>query len=195
MQSIQEQFLESLIKNLIEAQKDKNRMYLFDKDPYIQQSNQIKIAQPVRIPLPSPIQKPITSIIRPPFNSQIVRKPIANYNNPQPSMLPQQNYSQQITSSNITGLKKVIPFLENPSIRGIECSGPDKPLLINKQGIVESIPIMLSNEEINSIIKEISQKTRIPLLPGLFKAIFGNHILTAVISEFVGSRFIIERRR
>ena len=46
----------------------------------------------------------------------------------------------------------------------------------------------------SAFLKDLSDKTRIPLLPGLFKVVFQNLIVTAVISEFVGTKFIIEKR-
>lgn len=98
-------------------------------------------------------------------------------------------------AKNQDSMKKIYPFLSDPQVQSVECKGPGKPLLVLKRGIIQVTNIILTDEEINSLIKSVSEKTRIPIIPGLFKALFGNLIITAVISEFVGTRFIIEKRR
>src|SRR3989344_240183 len=47
--------------------------------------------------------------------------------------------------------------------------------------------------EINNLMQEVSNKTRIPLIQGLFKAAFQDLVLTAVISEHIGTRFMIQK--
>ena len=70
----------------------------------------------------------------------------------------------------------------------------NKPIIINKSGTILTTNITLSKNEIDSIIEEFSTKTRIPLIQGTFKALLGNLLITAVISEFVGTRFLIQKR-
>ena len=84
-------------------------------------------------------------------------------------------------------------FSKIGSVSSIECPGPGKQLILNKMGIVSPTGVSLTAEEINDIMKEISRRTRIPINQGLFKTAFDNLILTAVVSEFVGTRFLIER--
>lgn len=100
------------------------------------------------------------------------------------------NSSQPIQNK----LEKIKPFLNDPSVSSIECSGPEKQLIINKQGLVQTTNISLNQSEISAIVEEVSNKTRIPLVSGTFKAAFDNFIMTAVISEFVGTRFLIQRK-
>jgi len=94
----------------------------------------------------------------------------------------------------IVSLEKIYPLLKDPTIQSIECSGENKPLTINKFGAIQTTNISLSKEEIDAILKELSEKTRIPLTTGMFKVAYGPIILTATISEFVGTRFIIRRK-
>ena len=91
--------------------------------------------------------------------------------------------------------RKISPLLQDPGIISIECPGPEKNIVINKYGIIQTLPLTLTQEEINKIINDISERTRIPLIQGVFKAALESLIVTAVISEFVGTRFIIEKRR
>src|SRR3989339_805872 len=90
-------------------------------------------------------------------------------------------------------LKYLIFLMSDGSVSSIECPGPGKQLILNKMGIVSPTGVSLTAEEINDIMKEISRRTRIPINQGLFKTAFDNLILTAVVSEFVGTRFLIER--
>ncbi len=94
----------------------------------------------------------------------------------------------------INSLGKLSIILSNPAIQGIEFPGPGKNLLINRSGRIEDTKTTLKPEEVDAILSEVSQKTKIPIIPGVFKAALGNLIITAVISEFVGSRFIIQKK-
>jgi hypothetical protein len=88
---------------------------------------------------------------------------------------------------------KIIPLINNPSIISIESPGPNKNIIINKLGTIEVIPVILTKTEIDIILNDVSQKTRIPLNKGIFKVALGNLTITAVISDLVGSRFHMEK--
>ena len=51
----------------------------------------------------------------------------------------------------------------------------------------------MDKNEINSILDYFSNETKIPRTGGVFKAILGNLIITAIDSEFGGPRFIITK--
>lgn len=131
-----------------------------------------------RQPLPRPPPKPPPRLLRRPFFPQRPR-PLAH-------ALPQNLQNPALT--------KVSQFLFDPRVRSIECTGPGKPVLINKSNMIQHTTITLTKEEINNIIGEISKKTRIPVISGVFKAAFDNFVITAVISDFIGTRFIIEKK-
>jgi len=105
-----------------------------------------------------------------------------------------QPFPTQITESiQKMPMEKLIPLLNNPIILSIECPGPGKSLTINKGGFLQTIPLTLTEKEIGEVMENFSRKTRIPLLKGMFRAALGNLIVSAVISEFVGTRFHIEK--
>jgi len=83
-------------------------------------------------------------------------------------------------------------FLDS-GVVGVECPGPSKNILINRGGRVQPSQITLSPEEITEILQEFSKKTKIPLISGIFKALYNNFLITAIISETAGNRFIIEK--
>lgn len=121
-----------------------------------------------------------------------IKKPYNNQGQSQkkPS-IPQPSGSEKIS---ILGLKKIESLISDNAVQTIECPGPGRQILVYKSGVIQTTPITLDAEEINNIMKEISEKTRIPVTSGIFKAAFDNIITTAVVSEFVGTRFIIQKK-
>lgn len=90
-------------------------------------------------------------------------------------------------------LGKIEPILQDPLIQSIECPGPGKNILVNKYGKINVTKVMLAREEINEIITNFSNLSQIPLLDGILKAAVGNLMISAVTSDIVGSRFILNR--
>jgi hypothetical protein len=85
------------------------------------------------------------------------------------------------------------PLILDNTITNIECPGPGKFLLVRSFGSASITKINLNEKEIREIIEKFSQYAKIPLIGGLFKAAVGNLVMTAVVSDFVGSRFIINK--
>lgn len=115
--------------------------------------------------------------------------PVASYINAQGIRMP-----QMLQSGQIFGIDKIRNILSDPAVSMIECLGPGKPVMITRMGNVTTSSIILNDDEINEFMKDISQKTRVPIITGLFKAFIANFVVIAVISEFVGTRFVIQRR-
>ncbi len=90
-------------------------------------------------------------------------------------------------------LGKLNPLLNDNQINMIECPGPNKYLRIKKAGRVSMTKITISQKEIKEIIDNFAKKARVPVIGGVFKTAVGNLTITAVISDFVGSRFLITR--
>ncbi len=95
----------------------------------------------------------------------------------------------------LPSLSRIQPLLTDPTITTIECSGPGMPIMIARGSFVQSTPVHFSTDEISGIIREVSSRTKIPLnSSGVFKAAIGDIIITAVLSEFVGTRFVIQKK-
>ena len=90
-------------------------------------------------------------------------------------------------------LGKLEPILQDPMVQSLECPGPGKNILVNKFGKINVAKIVLAREDINEIIENFSNLAQIPLVDGMLKAAVGNMMISAVTSEIVGSRFIINR--
>lgn len=91
-------------------------------------------------------------------------------------------------------LGKLNLFLGDPRVNQLECYGPKKEILVKVNGQTQKTSISLKKEEIEEVINSFSEKTRIPLIKGVFRAALGNLILTAVTSDFVDTRFTIQKR-
>ena len=89
---------------------------------------------------------------------------------------------------------KITPLLNDPSVSTIECSGVGKPLMIIRAGQKQGTRIVLSANEIKEILQKVSDAIHIPLLEGVFRAAVDNFSINAVISEMIGSRFIIKKQ-
>jgi len=82
----------------------------------------------------------------------------------------------------------------DPSVSTIECSGAGKPLMIIRAGQKMGTKISLSAAEIKEVLQKVSDAVHIPLLEGVFRAAVDNFSINAVISEMIGSRFIIKKQ-
>ena len=118
---------------------------------------------------------------------QIVRKPLFQQETVTKSVIikPTEGYLD---------LGKLNLLVSDVSVESIECLGPNKGILVKKSGRVQRTNVILTREEIKKVIKDFSEKTKIPLTQGTFKAILGNLILTAVLSDFVGTKFILQKK-
>lgn len=137
------------------------------------------------VPIPPPTIQPTIQPIQP-IRRQIT-PPIA----PQPIQPTQPAAAQP--EIKIEGLEKLMSYIQDPSIKTIECPGPDKQIMINRNGVTQPTHITLTKKEIEKILDDFSEKTRIPIIPGIFKSKIENLIITAVVSDYVGTRFIIQK--
>ncbi len=90
------------------------------------------------------------------------------------------------------GLIQIRQLIKDHAVTYISCPGPLRPIAIRKMGAVETVSIVLDEQGISQVIKEFSEASRIPYMEGLFKAVVGDLMITAVITE-IGSRFTITR--
>lgn len=146
----------------------------------------------------APVQKPHTVAQQPPlprFMHRLApRQPPRRPQAPPPKPVMAATLVSAAHSLKIETLSKIDSLLSDPTIATIECPGPGLPLMISRGGFIQSTPINFTPDEIGAILREISEKTRIPLTAEVFKAALGEFILTAVLSEFTGSRFIIQKK-
>ena len=104
-------------------------------------------------------------------------------------------FSNQNIPNIKSGTESLNALIRNPAINEIECIGVDNPLMIKIRGMTQKTQVKLTIEEIYDLIAEFSQKTRIPVINGSIKAALNNMIITAVLSETLGPRFILQKMR
>lgn len=85
------------------------------------------------------------------------------------------------------------PLIADETIATIQCDGANLPLKITKERRVEEISIVLSEEEIKSIIKSFSEASGQAITEPVFKVSVAGFTFSAVISAFSGSKFVIAR--
>ena len=89
--------------------------------------------------------------------------------------------------------EKIEILLKDPSIKLIECMGPGKNLLVKRYGQINITKIKLDQDEINRLINNFAEHSRIPILNGILKAAVGDLIISGLLSNLNNSRFIIEK--
>jgi hypothetical protein len=75
----------------------------------------------------------------------------------------------------------------------VECPGAGKNLIITRMGMRQPTRLILQSGEVADVLTVISQMAHIPLLDGVFTAMLENLSVYAVVSEMVGSKFIIRK--
>ncbi|MDO8623283.1 MAG: hypothetical protein Q7R52_03475 [archaeon] len=91
-------------------------------------------------------------------------------------------------------LGKLNPLVKDRSVKTIICDEAGKNITIkrvNNEARVTSI--FLSNEEIEDIIKRFADATKMPAEEGVFRAVYGNLIISAIISHLAGIKFTLTK--
>lgn len=147
----------------------------------------------------TPSQPQIQTLPTRPIQPQPHKNPVRRMMSvPNISMPPQQrvNPDMQLKPENLPSnfsIGRLDSLISDPRVSLIECPGPGKDILAQIYGRKNSTKIVLNQDEIQKVIDIFSKSAKIPVLSGLFKAAVGNLIITAVVSELVGSRFIISK--
>lgn len=141
------------------------------------------------------LQQPIIQIKEPPKQQIIHQAPDIKIERKTIPLTPVSTSPiTQSQATNIPAFSKIEQLIRDVYVQSIECPGKDKFVIVKTYNGMKTTSIKLTEEEINAIMKEFSEKSRIPLIKGVFKAFLGNLLITAVISEFVGTKFIIQKR-
>ena len=89
---------------------------------------------------------------------------------------------------------KLTVLIQDPTISSIECPGVGQNILIIRAGQKQFTKISMTPEEIKNILQTVAQEARVPLLEGVFRAAVENFVIHAVVSDIVGTRFIIKKQ-
>lgn len=89
---------------------------------------------------------------------------------------------------------KVLPLMQDPSVTMVECPGPEKNLVVRQNNIHAATSFSLTKEEIRALIEKIESKTQTAVNEGILQAETLQATVTAVLSDYVGDRFIIQKK-
>jgi hypothetical protein len=112
---------------------------------------------------------------------------------PSSKLPPHIQYLKPVPINKDIDLAKLNPLINDSMVKAIECYGEGQNVVVKGAMGVKKTSIVLSKEEINDIIQRFSKETKIPAQEGVFKVVFGRLILTAIISDIVGSKFVINK--
>ena len=132
---------------------------------------------------------------RPPFKKlprQVLRRMPPVLRIPEPRLPTHLQTIKPVARQYPISLGKLDPLLNNPSTRVIECNGPDQNIIVRSPQSKQT-EIKLSKEEISSILQGFAQTSGIPLNDGVNKIVVGSLTLSAIVSEVIGSKFIIRK--
>lgn len=89
-------------------------------------------------------------------------------------------------------LWKLNPLIKDPAVRVIEVNPDEKVVVTGKMG-TKPTGIILNKEDINRVISEFSKVSKIPIEEGIYRVAIGNLVLSSIVSEVIGSKFIIKK--
>jgi len=108
--------------------------------------------------------------------------------------LPQNlQYLKPVPTELEIDLGKLNPLIKDPLVVSIECSGTDEQVVVRGRMGVKKTNIILNKEEINQVIQKFSETAKIPVHDGILRMAKGRLVLSAIVSEIIGSKFIIRK--
>jgi len=161
------------------------------KQAIVRPSLRLKYAIPTKPPYsPAPSSLPKVPSIRPqPSRFQYPIQTATLAQGPS-KILPTEETQAEVPPA----MRKINALLSDRLVSSVECQGPGKPLVIRRAGKIQISGVILNEQEIQEIINYFSEKARIPVVDGMLKAAVENLVISAVVSEVVGSRFIITKQ-
>ena len=112
---------------------------------------------------------------------------------PQPKLPPHLQYLKPVPKDIKIDLEKLNVLIKDPAVKIIECNGPDEHIIVRGSMGIKPTNTVLNKEEINTIIKKFSEISKIPIHEGIYRVVVGRLILSAIISEVIGSKFMIKK--
>lgn len=99
----------------------------------------------------------------------------------------------QFSQESQLDLWKLNSLIQDINVLSIVCNGSEENLLVKGSFGTRQTNIILSKDEIGQILGKFSEATKIPIYEGIFKVAFGGLTISAIISDVVGSKFIIRK--
>jgi hypothetical protein len=94
----------------------------------------------------------------------------------------------------VVDLGKLNSLITDPTVESIQCDGSFMPVKIVRNDQEVNTQIELDDRDINEIINKFAQASQKQVQGPVFKATIHGLTISAVISEFAGTKFIITKR-
>lgn len=182
------EFTRELIKHSETGEIIKLENVIEEDEKKLPLSIQKKIKQKEKLPLkeftPNKLFQP----------SSITPRPLARILRIPKVKLPSRfQYLQPTPTDMPIDLDKLNSLIKDPMIQSIECDGADQNIVVRGNMGTKKTKIVLSKKEIEGIIEKFAETAKIPLQEGVFKVAVGTLILSAIVSQVVSSRFLIQK--
>lgn len=105
------------------------------------------------------------------------------------------NYLRPVPLEQQIELGKIDVLIQDPNVDAIECPGENEETIVKGTMGEQKTEIKLSKKEIDDVINKFSELTKIPVNEGIYKVVYGKLILLAVVSDVVGSKFLIKKMK
>jgi len=143
---------------------------------------------------PIKVQERSQEIIQP-LRRPIIRKQFTRPSLliPEPKLPAHLEYLKPTPTAGVEiDLGKLNPFIKDPAVRIIE-SNPDEKVIVTGSMGTKPTDVILNKEDIDRVINKFSEMSKIPTTEGIYRVVVGNLILSAIISEVIGSKFVIKK--
>lgn len=149
-----------------------------------------KITAQRAMPLIAPLPAELEHVPEPPAHVLMAPPKI-----PQPRLLQVPRFfEQEIKIKPIINLGKLNTFTTDPTIESIQCDGSFMPIKVFKKGEPINTNVELNDREITDIINKFAEQSGQEVKGPVFKASIQGLMLSAVVSEFVGIKFMITKK-
>ena len=140
-------------------------------------------------------QKQLMPVMRrPPAQMQIRPQTTEKMNQELASLTRPQSPDTSTTTNSTDPLAKIASMIRDPNVQLIECPGTGKNVLVKVRNKINITQVLLSENEIKNIINYFASQANVPMIGGILKAAVGDMLISAVVSNYVGSRFILTKK-
>ncbi len=115
---------------------------------------------------------------------------------PEPPKLPAlpKFFEQEMRIQPSVNLGKINKFITDPTVQAIQCDGSFMPLKILKKDETIDTDMELNDREITDIINAFARHVGKEVKGPVFKASIKGLMISAVVSDFIGTKFIITKK-
>ena len=158
---------------------------------HLMKSNEKKSPEKIKTPKKDDILKQKPMLFEKPKILYPIKRPNSPLFIPRPKLPQRFNYLRPVPTNLEIDLGKLNSLINDPLVKNIECNGAGQNIVITGTMGRKKTNIFLSKEEINEIVKKFSETTKLPVHEGMFRAVAGKVIFSAIISDLLGSKITI----